>query len=113
MPAPILILTRVAILDFAPKEFVFRDGQNLFHRIAEFVRRLLDLVRGGWHVSTNMLSYRFLSNRSASLRSPNPGSAKIKISTQFRTLNGLYISQNFQIPSVKMITTPLKTTIKP
>jgi hypothetical protein len=52
MPFPILILARVLVLHFAPKQFVFRNGQDLFHRVAEFFGWLLDLAGGCRHVAT-------------------------------------------------------------
>lgn len=50
MTLPILILPSVLVRHFAPKKFAFWDGQNLLHRIAEFVGRPLDLVNRGRHV---------------------------------------------------------------
>jgi len=47
MPLAILIFARVAVFYFTPKQFVFRNRQNLLHGTAEFVGRLL--VSRYWH----------------------------------------------------------------
>ena len=42
-------LALLFVLQLAPLQFLFRHRENLFHRIAEFVGRLLDLMNRCWH----------------------------------------------------------------
>jgi hypothetical protein len=51
MPMMTLNLALLFVLQLAALQFLFRNRQNLFHRVAEFFGRPLDLV-GDRHVAT-------------------------------------------------------------
>src|SRR5712691_6974124 len=91
MPTMILNLALLFVLQLSALEFFFWHREDLFHGVAEFLGRLLDLMNGGRHGRTirsvglfqqtafNKVSPTFLIKKPAARDRPNCSDAIYKL----------------------------------